>query len=60
MTETSSKLSKLNTDSKRRILIVDDEAGIVKLLVEILRDAGYTCLGCHSSIEALHLISTQR
>jgi putative nucleotidyltransferase with HDIG domain len=60
MTETSSKLSKQNTDSKRRILIVDDEAGVVKLLAEILRDAGYTCLGCHSSIEALHLISTQR
>jgi len=60
MTETSSPLLKDHSDSKRRILIVDDEAGIVRLLAELLRDAGYACLGCHSSIEALHLISTQR
>ena len=60
MTEFSSRLTQRANDSKPRILIVDDEPSIVKLLAEILREDGYRCLGCHSSLEALHMINTQR
>jgi putative nucleotidyltransferase with HDIG domain len=44
--------------SKRRILVVDDEPGIVKLLSEALREEGYSCVGCQSGQEALQLIDT--
>ena len=60
MTEISSRLTQQPNDSKPRILIVDDEPSVVKLLAEILREDGYSCLGCHSSLEALHVIGAQR
>ena len=60
MTEISPPVVQQQNDSKPRILIVDDEPGIVRLLAEILREDGYSCLGCHSSLEALHVLATQR
>jgi putative nucleotidyltransferase with HDIG domain len=60
MMEISAPLAQQQNDSKPRILIVDDEPGIVKLLAEILREDGYSCLGCHSSLEALRVLGTQR
>ena len=60
MTEISSRSAQQRIESKPRVLIVDDEPSIVKLLAEILREDGYSCLGCHSSLEALHMMSSQR
>src|ERR1035437_810531 len=60
MTEISSRSAQQRIESKPRVLIVDDEPSIVKLLAEILREDGYSCLGCHSSLEALHMLSSQR
>jgi putative nucleotidyltransferase with HDIG domain len=60
MNEHLSSPTPKRADPKPKILIVDDEPGIVKLLAEILRDAGYSCLGCQSSLEALRFISTQQ
>ena len=60
MTDSSSPLAQQQNVSKPRILIVDDEPGIVKLLAEVLREDGYSCFGCHSSLEALHVLGTQR
>ena len=60
MVETQSPSSRLGTNAKTRVLIVDDEPGIVKMMAEILRPEGYSCLGCHSGHEALRLMKTQR
>lgn len=46
------------SNGQRRVLIVDDEPSIVDLLTHILRDAGYSCLGCLNGPEALHLVKT--
>jgi response regulator RpfG family c-di-GMP phosphodiesterase len=59
MPETQSRSIQHNPDSKRRVLIVDDEPSIVKLLAEVLRPEGYSCFGCQSGQEALHLMTTQ-
>ena len=40
-------------------MIVDDEPSITKLLAEILRHEGYSCLECQSSQGALHLMNTE-
>jgi len=39
---------------------VDDEPGIVNLLAETLRQEGYSCSGCQSGKEAMHLMNTQQ
>jgi response regulator RpfG family c-di-GMP phosphodiesterase len=44
------------TGAKRKVLIVDDEPGVVRLLSEILREDGYACLSCSSAQEALDVI----
>jgi len=59
MTGTQSRSTQQSSNSKRRILIVDDEPGIVKLLAEILRPEGYSCFGCQSGQEALHMMINQ-
>jgi response regulator RpfG family c-di-GMP phosphodiesterase len=58
MKRTQSRSTQQISDSKRRILIVDDEPSIVKMLAEMLRQHDYSCLGCQSSQEALHLMDT--
>jgi len=45
---------------KYRILVVDDEASIEKLVSGKLRAGGHDCRGCHSGFEALDLISSVR
>jgi len=59
MTETQSLSTEQISNLRRRFLIVDDEPSIVKLLAEMLRHVGYSCLECQSSQEALHLMNTQ-
>ncbi len=60
MAEIQSRSTLVSSNSKPGILIVDDEPSITKLLAEMLRHVGYSCLECQSSQEALHLINTQR
>jgi putative nucleotidyltransferase with HDIG domain len=48
-----------SSEAKARILIVDDEPSITKLLAEMLRHEGYSCLECQSGQDALHLMNTQ-
>jgi putative nucleotidyltransferase with HDIG domain len=59
MTQTQTRSAQQSPNSKRRILIVDDEPSIVKLLAEMLRPEGYSCLGCQSGEEALHLMNSK-
>ena len=59
MKECPSRSTEQTHYAKPRILIVDDEPSIVRLLAEILREEDYSCSGCHSSLEALHMMSTQ-
>ena len=59
MTKTPSSSTQQCPNSKHRILIVDDEPSIVKLLAEMLRPEGYSCFGCRSGQEAMHLMSNQ-
>ncbi len=59
MTETQSRSTQESANSKHRILIVDDEPSIVKLLAEMLRQEGCNCFGCLSGQEALRWINTQ-
>ena len=60
MTETRARSTQPSSDSKRRILIVDDEPSIVRMLAEMLQQDGYICSGCQSGKEAMHLINTQQ
>jgi response regulator RpfG family c-di-GMP phosphodiesterase len=60
MTETQARSTQQSSNSKRRILIVDDEPSIVNLLAETLRQEGYSCSGCQSGKEAMHLMNTQQ
>ena len=46
--------------SKNRILVVDDEASIERLLCGKLTSNGHDCRGCHSGFEALDLVSSER
>jgi DNA-binding NtrC family response regulator len=43
----------------QRLLIVDDDRGIVDFLVEMLGQKGYMVLGTHDAREALRLLDTQ-
>jgi putative nucleotidyltransferase with HDIG domain len=43
-------------DSKSKILVVDDEASIARLLCEKLMSEGFECRECHSGLEALDLL----
>ena len=52
MTETRARSTQPSSDSKRRILIVDDEPSIVRMLAEMLQQDGYICSGCQSGKEA--------
>jgi putative nucleotidyltransferase with HDIG domain len=45
--------------AKKRILVVDDEAGIGKLLCGTLRYEGHDCRGCDNGLKALELISLE-
>jgi len=45
--------------AKKRILVVDDEAGIRKVLCGTLNLEGYDCRGCDNAIRALELISSE-
>ncbi len=60
MRETQVRSTQRCSDSKRRILIVDDEPSVVNLLAETLRQEGYSCSGCQSGKEAMHLMNTQQ
>ena len=60
MTETQARSSQQSSNSKRRILIVDDEPSIVNLLAETLRQEGYACSGCQSGKEAMRLMNTEQ
>jgi len=56
----ATRTSTEETDSsKKRILVVDDEAGIEKVLCRALDSEGYECSGCHDGIAALELISSK-
>jgi DNA-binding NtrC family response regulator len=39
-----------------KILVVDDDAEMVSVLCDVLRDAGYTALSAHSGAEALAIV----
>ncbi len=60
MSEVAEPLNLESASSKVRILIVDDEPSIEKLLAEKLRPQGFDCTGCHSGQEALHLLNLQK
>jgi putative nucleotidyltransferase with HDIG domain len=51
--------SQESSEAKARILIVDDEPSITKLLAQMLQHQGYNCLECQSGQDALHLMNTQ-
>jgi response regulator RpfG family c-di-GMP phosphodiesterase len=59
MANIQSRSTRPKANSKRRILIVDDEPSIVRLLAEVLRQEGYFCLGCQSGQEAMRLMDTR-
>jgi len=46
-------------ESRPRVLIVDDEAGICLLLKELLNDAGYQCQTASSGEQALEILRQQ-
>ncbi len=46
-------------ESRPRVLIVDDEAGICLLLNELLNDAGYQCQTASSGEQALEILRQQ-
>jgi len=46
-------------EPRSRILVVDDEAGIEKVLCKALRFEGHDCRGCNSGQKALELISSE-
>ena len=58
MMETQSHSTQPSSHPDHKILIVDDEPGIVKLLAETLQQEGYSCLGSQSGQEALRLMKT--
>jgi putative nucleotidyltransferase with HDIG domain len=60
MTETQARSTQQSSNSNCRILIVDDEPSIVNLLAETLRQEGYSCSGCQSGKEAMHLMNTEQ
>ena len=60
MRETQARSTQPCSDSNRRVLIVDDEPSVVNLLAETLRQEGYSCWGCQSGKEAMHLMDTQQ
>ena len=60
MRETQARSTQPCSDSNRRVLIVDDEPSVVNLLAETLRQEGYSCWGCQSGKEAMHLMNTQQ
>lgn len=43
----------MNTNSSVKVLIVDEQASVVKELSEFLQGSGYECAGSHSSKQAL-------
>jgi putative nucleotidyltransferase with HDIG domain len=55
-TESSTDMSR---GSVKRVLVVDDEAGVEKVLCQTLRFEGYVCDGCHDGFAALKLISSE-
>jgi response regulator RpfG family c-di-GMP phosphodiesterase len=59
MTKTTSRSTQHCANANTRILIVDDEPGIVRLLTETLRPEGYSCWGCQSGQEAVQMMNTQ-
>jgi len=46
-------------EPRSRILVVDDEAGVEKVLCGALRFEGHDCRGCNSGHKALELISSE-
>lgn len=44
---------------KKKILVVDDETGIRKVICGTLKYEGHDCVGCDSGSKALELISTE-
>jgi putative nucleotidyltransferase with HDIG domain len=46
-------------EPRSRILVVDDEAGIEKVLCKALKFEGHHCHGCNSGHKALELVSSQ-
>lgn len=44
----------------KRILVTDDQAGIRKLLIEILRPQGYEVIECADGLEALKFLESNR
>lgn len=60
MSKAVTPLNHESAGSKVRILIVNDEPSIEKLLAEKLRPQGFDCSGCHSGQEALNLLDLQK
>jgi GAF domain-containing protein/ActR/RegA family two-component response regulator len=54
------RLPILKAPSPRRILVVEDEAAVLKMLCVFLRDAGYAVTGAGGAAEALTALATER
>jgi putative nucleotidyltransferase with HDIG domain len=59
MAEVKSGSAQANANRQNRVLIVDDEPSIAKLLVDALQLSGYRCQACQSGQEALRLLEAQ-
>ena len=44
------------SETRHRLLVVDDDPALLRILVEDLRDADYKCKGCDSGQDALILL----
>ena len=57
--ESAQVLTQDGESTKKRILVVDDEAGVKNLLCQTLEFEGHDCRGCESGVAALKLISSE-
>ena len=44
------------SETRHRLLVVDDDPALLRILVEDLRDADYKCKGCDNGQDALILL----
>ena len=53
-------MTKINTVTKKRVLVVDDEAAILRIVSTSLRLLGFDVITCSSGLEALQLGETEK
>src|SRR5512135_882202 len=51
---------KLERHSMRKLLLVDDDPGLAKMLVPFLRESGYTVFTATSALEGLRVFFNER